>query len=182
MSARDLSYIAMFAALVAVLGLFPPVAVPIVPVPITAQTLGVMLAGSLLGARRGALSLVAFLALVAVGLPVLSGGRGGLGVFAGPSGGFLLAWPLGAAAIGLLTERLWPGYSLARALLANAVGGILVIYAVGVPFLAAVADLTLAKAAAGSLAFIPGDLVKVAVASAVAVTVQRAYPVLQPSS
>ena len=76
--------------MVAALGLVPAFTPPGFAVPITAQSLGVMLAGSILGARRGALSLVLLLVLVAVGLPLLAGGRGGLGVFAGPSVGFLL--------------------------------------------------------------------------------------------
>lgn len=179
MNARDLAYVSLFAAIVVALGLFPPVPVPLVPVPVTAQTLGVMLAGSLLGARRGGLSLLVFLLLVAVGVPALSGGRGGLGVFLGPSGGFLLAWPLGAYVVGLLTERCWEHYDLPRAALCNAVGGIVVVYAIGIPFLALVGGVGLGTAAAGSLAFLPGDLIKVGMASAVAVTVRRAYPLLQ---
>ena len=75
MKTRDLAYIALFAALTAVLGLVPTI--PIGPVPITVQNLGLMLAGSILGARRGLLSQLLFLVLVAVGLPVL-GGSGGL--------------------------------------------------------------------------------------------------------
>ena len=82
MKTKDLAYIALFAAITAVLGLLPAIPVPAVPVPITAQTLGVMLAGAVLGARRGFLALLLFLVLVAVGLPVLAGGRGGLAVFA----------------------------------------------------------------------------------------------------
>jgi biotin transport system substrate-specific component len=100
---RDLAYIALFAAITAVLGLLPAVPVPAVPVPITAQTLGVMLAGAVLGARRGGLAILLFLVVVAIGLPVLAGGRGGLSVFAGPSAGFLYAWPVAAFVTGLLT-------------------------------------------------------------------------------
>ena len=85
MKTKDLAYIALFAAITAVLGLVP--AVQVGPVPITAQTLGVMLAGSILGARRGFLSQLLFLVLVAIGLPVLPGGGGGLAVFAGATAG-----------------------------------------------------------------------------------------------
>ena len=81
MKTRDLAYIALFAAIIAVLGTLP--AINIGPVPITAQTLGVMLAGSVLGARRGFLAVLLFLVLVAIGLPLLSSGAGGLSVFAG---------------------------------------------------------------------------------------------------
>lgn len=178
MKTRDLAYIALFAALSAVLGLLPAVPVPAVPVPITAQTLGVMLAGAVLGARRGFLALLLFLVLVAVGLPVLAGGRGGLAVFAGPSAGFLYAWPLGALVTGLLTEALWRRLNVAWALLATLVGGIFVVYAVGIPMISVFSATPLRAAFTGSLVFVPGDVVKAVVASLVAVAVQRAYPVI----
>ena len=100
-TARDTVLIALFAALTAALGLLPPIPVPLVPVPVTAQTLGVMLAGCLIGPRRASLSILLLLVLVAIGLPLLSGGRGGLSVFVGPSVGFLIGWVFGAGAIGL---------------------------------------------------------------------------------
>ena len=103
-STRDLALVAVFAALIAALGLAPPLYLFGGSVPITAQTLGVMLAGSVLGARRGALAVLAFLVLVAVGLPLLSGGRGGLGVFVGPSAGSSLGWVLGAWVVGWVVE------------------------------------------------------------------------------
>ena len=179
---RDLAYVALFAAIVAVLGLLPPVPVPGLPVPITAQTLGVMLAGSVLGGRRGGLALLVFLVLVAVGAPVLSGGRGGLGVFFGPSAGFLLSWPIAAFVIGLLTQSFWRRFNLAWALVANLVGGVLVIYAIGIPVLSVISDLSLSAAFIGSLAFVPGDVVKAVVASVAAVAVRRAYPVIDVSA
>lgn len=178
MSTRDLSYIALFAAITAVLGLLPPVLVPAVPVPITAQTLGVMLAGAVLGARRGFLAILLFLVLVAVGLPLLAGGRGGLAVFAGPSAGFLFAWPLGAFVTGLLTQAFWRRFNVAWALVATLAGGIGVIYAVGIPVLAVVSGTSLLTAFTGSLVFVPGDVVKAVLAASVAVTVRRAYPVI----
>ena len=72
-------------------------------------------------------AIVLFLALVAVGLPLLSGGRGGLGVFFGPTAGFLLSWPVGAFVTGWLTERFWKRLNFAHLLGACAVGGIFVI-------------------------------------------------------
>ncbi len=101
---RSLTHIALFAALIAVLGLVPQITLAVC-VPITAQSLGIMLCGTVLGARRGALAVVLFLVLVAAGLPLLSGGRGGLGVFAGPSAGFLLGFPVAAFVCGLIVER-----------------------------------------------------------------------------
>lgn len=183
MSARDLALVAAFAALIAVLGavglLYPFGAA----VPITAQTLGVMLAGSVLGARRGALAVLVFLVLVAAGMPWLAGGRGGLGVFAGPSAGFLLGWLPGAAAVGTLVARR-PATGrrrlLAWLLLANVVGGIAVVYALGVPVLAWRGDLSLAAAAAGSAVYLPGDLVKVAISAVVTAAMLRGYPGIVP--
>lgn len=179
MSTKDLSYIAIFAALVAALGLFPPIPVPVIPVPVTAQTMGVMLAGSILGSKRAGLSMLVFLALVALGIPALAGGRGGLGVLAGPSGGFLIGWPIGAFVIGLLTERSWDKYNVIRGVAFNVVGGIGAVYAVGIPWLAAMTDVALYQAAAGSAAFLPGDAVKAAAAAWVAVAIRHAYPLIE---
>jgi len=88
MQTRDLVLISLFAAIIVALGFVPPITLGFIPVPITAQSLGVMLAGVILGAKRGALAAVLVILLVAIGLPVLSGGRGGLAVFAGPTVGF----------------------------------------------------------------------------------------------
>jgi biotin transport system substrate-specific component len=164
----ELAHVALFAALIAVLGLVPALQTGVIAVPITLQTAGVMLAGAVLGPRRGALAVLLFLLVVAVGAPLLSGGRGGLGAFTGPSGGFLLGWVPGAYAVGLLALRLPRRGALPVLLLANAVGGIAVVYAFGIPFLAAVTDTTLAAAATGSATFLPGDAVKVVVAALVA--------------
>jgi biotin transport system substrate-specific component len=177
LDAADLARVAVGAGLIAVLGLPGLVSVPGTSVPITLQTMGIMLVGSLLGARRGALAVVVFLVLVAVGLPLLAGGRGGLGVFAGPSGGFLLAWPLGAWVVGRLVEPVLPRYRVSRGIVAHLVGGMLVVYALGVPWLAWRTDLDLGAAAAVSLAYVPGDILKAVVAALVARGVHRALPV-----
>ncbi len=174
--AHDLALIAVFAALIAVLGFIPSLLLPGMTVPITAQTLGVMLAGSILGARRGALSVVLFLVLVAAGLPLLSGGRGGLGVFTAPSAGFLIGWIFGAYTVGWLVEHRPDRYGLGWLLISNFVGGVLVVYAFGIPVMAWVSNLTIVKALTVSLAFVPGDLVKVVVASLVTAGVMRGYP------
>jgi biotin transport system substrate-specific component len=175
---RDLVHVALFAAIVAVLGLLPPLALPFIPVPITAQTLGVMLAGSVLGARKAGLSLLLFHLLVAAGLPLLAGGNGGLAVYVGPTGGFFVGFVPAAFVIGWLTERAWTRLSVPLAFALNVLGGIGVIYAVGIPWLAVAAKLPLEKAALGSLAFVPGDCVKAALAASVAVTLKRAWPLI----
>ncbi|MFE5672058.1 biotin transporter BioY [Agromyces sp. NPDC056523] len=175
-SARDLAQIAVFAALIAALGLPGALSIGGMAVPITFQTLGVMLAGAILGARKGALSVLLLLALVAAGLPLLAGGRGGIAVFVGPSVGYLIGWVLGAYVIGWFTARLLPRYRVLPALAATAFGGIVVIYLVGVPMFAVITGTPLTVALAGSLAFLPGDLLKVVVTVLVAKGVHRASP------
>jgi biotin transport system substrate-specific component len=176
MSSRDLALVASFAALIAVLGLPGSISVFGGAVPITLQSMGVMLAGSILGWKRGALSVVVLLVLVAAGLPLLAGGRGGLAVFFGPTAGYLIGFVLGAAVIGWLVQRRLPAYPLWWGGLANVVGGIGVVYLVGIPVLAAATSTSLWLAATGSLVFLPGDAIKVVIATAVASAVHRGYP------
>lgn len=181
MTTRDLVLIALLAAVIVALGAVPPVTLGFIPVPITLQTLGVMLAGALLGPVRGALACLLVVLLVVIGMPVLSGGRGGLGIVTGVTGGFLLGWAPGAFVTGWLAARFAragsPAMQGAGTVLACAVGGILVIYTLGVPWFAAVASKSLKEAAALSLVFIPGDLLKAVLAGLVARSVQRAYPI-----
>ena len=177
---KDMALVALMAAIMVVLGFFPLIELPFVPAPFTSQTLGVMLAGSIIGARRGGLAVLLFVVLVLVGLPVLPGGRGGLGVVLGPTGGFILAYPIGAFVVGVLTERLWRRYNLGAALLCNAVGGALVLYAIGIPWMAVAAGMPLGRAFTGSVVFLPGDAVKVVIGSLAAVAVRRAYPLIEP--
>ncbi|MGN7969543.1 biotin transporter BioY [Microbacterium sp. 22296] len=173
--ATDLARIAVFAALIAVLGL--PGSFPVFGgVPITAQTLGVMLAGAVLGPWFGALSVTVLLALAAVGLPVLAGGRGGIGVFLGPTAGYALGWILGAIVIGLIVHAGGRRPVVWRTALAMLAGGIGAIYALGIPVQSLVTRLPLAETALTSLVFVPGDLLKAAVATVVATTLVRAYP------
>jgi biotin transport system substrate-specific component len=175
-TSRDLALIATFTGVVAALGLVPAFLPPGFSVPITAQSLGVMLAGAVLGARRGFLSLALFLVLVAVGLPLLAGARGGLGVFAQPSVGFLLCYPLAAFAVGWLTERGGPTYRLVWGLVANVLGGIVLLYAAGIAGVAIVLGVSVQAATVSTWVFLPGDLVKVVVAAVVARGVHAAYP------
>jgi biotin transport system substrate-specific component len=173
-SSRSLAQIALFAALIAVLGLVPRIDLPL-GVPITAQSLGVMLAGCLLGPGRGFLAMLLFLGGVALGLPLLSGGRGGIGVFLTPSAGFLLGYPVGAACAGAAMRWL-PGPVLPRALVASALGGIGAVYLFGIPVLATMAHLTLWQAGVSSLVFIAGDLTKCVLAALIVRTVAHGLP------
>ena len=177
---RDLALIASFAGFVAVLGLVPAFSPLGYPVPITLQTLGVMITGAVLGGRRAAASLCLFLALVAVGLPLLAGGRGGLGVFAGPSAGYLIGFPVAAYVIGTLVYRRGAPYNLVYGFASIVFGGIIVLYAIGVPVTAWRAGISLRAALTGSLLFLVGDVAKAVVATIVAGAVHRANPGLLP--
>ena len=171
---RSLSHIALFAALIAVLGFVPQIMLPF-GVPITAQSLGIMLCGTVLGAKRGALAVLLFLALVAIGLPLLSGGRGGLGVFASPTVGFLIGFPVAAFVAGLIVERSRASVGLAAGIGAL-VGGVIVLYAFGIPGLALMLDKSLPEAALMITAFLPGDLIKVVLAALITQGIARMRP------
>lgn len=181
LSARDLALVASFAALIIVLGFAGAIPIAGLAVPITLQTLGVMLAGAVLGWRRGATAVLVVLGLCALGLPVLSGGRGGIGVFAGASAGYLLGWVFGAATIGALMQVWGRRRGPVTTAAACVIGGIGVVYLFGIPVSAMRTGTSLPTMAAASLAFLPGDLVKVAVATVVAGVVHRANPELLPS-
>ncbi|MWB98254.1 biotin transporter BioY [Agromyces seonyuensis] len=175
-TARDLALIAAFAALIAALTMPGALELP-GGVPITLQTLGVMLAGAILGARNGALAVTVYVVLGLIGLPILAGATGGLGVLVGPTGGFLVGFIPGALVIGWLTQRLLPKYRLLPALAATAAGGILVVYLVGVPWFLAVTGMPLGGALGlAVLPFLPGDVIKVVVTVLVAAAVHRARP------
>lgn len=171
---RSLTHIALFAALIAVLGLVPKIDLA-AGVPITAQSLGIMLCGTVLGARRGGLAVLLFLGLVALGLPLLSGGRGGLGVFAGPSVGFLIGFPVAAFVAGLVMERttmapFWAAFCGA------VLGGVGVLYAFGIPGMAVMLDKSLTEASYLAMAFLPGDVVKAVLAGFVTQAIAKARP------
>lgn len=170
---RDVARIAIFAALIAALGFIAPI--PLAGgVPITVQTLGVMLAGAILGWRKAPLAVVLVLVLVAVGLPLLSGGRGGHGVFVAPSAGYLIGWIPGAMVVGLIVHggkiTWW------RTALGVVIGGILVVYLVGIPVQALILGWELGVTALSALVFLPGDLIKAAAAVVLTLAVHRAYP------
>lgn len=177
-STRDLVLMGLFAAVIAALGLLPKVALPVGGVPITAQSMGVMLAGAILGAKRGAGAMAIFVILVALGLPLMAGGRGGLGLFAGPSGGFIVGFILGAYITGFLAERLPLKVGLPRFLIASIGGGIGGVYLLGVPHWVLISGSSLGEVLLISLNFMPGDLIKAGIAALVATAVQRGYPVL----
>lgn len=181
LKSRDLALIAIFTGVIAALGLIPAIAPFGGAVPITAQSMGIMLAGAILGSKRGALSVVLFLALVAIGLPLLSGGRGGLGVFAGASVGYLIGFPVAAWLIGRLTEKVGRPYKLTLGVMANVLGGVIVLNLIGIVGMAIVLHLSLIKATTLAAVFMPGDLVKAVITAFIASGVHAAYPGLIPA-
>lgn len=179
MQTRDLTLVALFAAIIVALGLIPPIPLGFIPVPITLQSLGVMLAGLVLGPTRGAFAVLLVIALVALGLPVLSGGRGGLAVFAGPTVGYLIGWLPGAFLAGwfgrqLMGDAVEVGRNVAMGTVAAIAGGIFAVYGCGILWLATGVGLGFGKALAGSMAFIPGDILKAIAAGLITAQVRRA--------
>ena len=132
------------------------VPLPFTPVPVTGQTLGVLLAGLVLGPHRGALAMLLYLAEGAAGLPVFSpAGAGGVAQLFGPTGGFLMAYPPAAFVTGWLASRL-------KVVSAALLAGLAVIFSLGAAWLA----LVFPPARQGLLAaavwpFLPGELLKV---------------------
>lgn len=188
MTTRTLVLSALFTALLCALAIVPPIPMPLVPVPLTLQTLVVMLAGLVIGPRAAGLSVLLYVVLAAIGFPVLPGARGGLAVLLGPTGGFLLGMIPGAmvtgwlARVSLLGSTLGPGtiqtngrawVAIARNTLAALVGGVLVVYLVGVPWLSVVTGMSLVKAINVIVVFLPGDLIKAVVAAFLAQRVRR---------
>lgn len=182
-SSTDIALISAFAALIVVCAYLPGIALPGVPVPITAQTFAVILSGAVLGARRGLLAVLVYLALGAAGLPVFTGGNGGLGAFAGATVGYLVAFPLTAFTAGFLVERLPRRRSVGRTVAIWACGlaaSFLFIHTLGPLGMMLRADMSLRAAFAADAFFYPGDVIKNAVMAIVASAVHAAFPDLLP--
>lgn len=140
------------------------IVIPMWPVPITGQTFAVLLVGTTLGALRGALSMVLYIALGALGLPIFTEGSAGWQVIAGPTGGYLVGFVLAAVLTGWLAQRSWDRKIVGAGVAFLA--GTAVIYAVGLPWLAVALgqlgypnDLG-ATLQSGLLPFVPGDILK----------------------
>lgn len=178
---RDLALIAVFAALIAALTLAPAIPVGPLGVPLTLQTLGVALTALLLGARRGGLAVLVYVLVGLAGLPIFARFSGGLGVLASPSAGYLLAFPVAALVIGTLSTLVlkraqrWRGVWLFACALA---GSILIIHPAGIAGMMINGQLSLRAAFLADIAYWPGDLVKSALAAALAVGVLKAFPAL----
>lgn len=137
---------------------------PFTPVPITGQTFGVLLAGMLLGPRRGVLSLLMYLLEGALGLPVFQSGTGGFVRLLGPTAGYLWSYPFAAFLMGLLVERGWDRSPL-RTGAAMLLGGLLIL-TIGTLWLGVITGDLRSAFLQGCLPFLPGDLIKTALAAA----------------
>lgn len=135
---------------------------PLQPVPITGQTFGVMLVGALLGSRRGTVSMLTYLGLGAVGLPVFAGGAAGLARFAGPTAGYLAGFVVATAVVGWLSERGWDRRTWTT--IVAMVLGMLPIYLLGLAWLSRFVGWG-QVVAAGLLPFLAGDALKIGLAA-----------------
>ncbi|MFC9772757.1 MULTISPECIES: biotin transporter BioY [unclassified Pseudarthrobacter] len=178
-NATDLGLIGVFAALVAGAALVPGLAVNGFGVPITFQTLAVMLTGLVLGPGRGFAAVGLYTLLGLAGLPIFSQGRSGLGILAGPSAGYIIAFPIAAALVGWLATVVIRRTTKARALwffLAATVTSILTVHTLGIAGIALNTKATLGQAFLSDLVFYPGDIIKNILAAGIAVALHRAFP------
>ncbi len=167
---RSMVMTALFAAILVVLS-FISIPVPFSTVPITGQTLGIMLIGSILGPLEAVAAVIVYIFLGAVGLPVFAGGNSGLGTLFGPSGGFLFSFIFGAFVISLIKGD---GKKIMRLAIANIFGGIIVVYLIGVPWLSFILKISLTKGfLIGALPYLPLDIIKAVFAVIIAVAVNR---------
>lgn len=177
--APDLSLIAVFAALLVVVAIVPPIQIGnLLSVPLTLQTLVVTLSALLLGASRSFAAVGLYVLLGLVGLPIFAGFRGGIGLLAGPTAGYIIAFPLMALAVGALAtviaRRAW---RLAPLLFVVAgIVGLLISHLLGILGMMINGKLALDKAIAADVIFVPGDLIKIVLATALALALHRAFP------
>jgi biotin transport system substrate-specific component len=177
---RDLALVAAFAALISASAYIGAIPVGSAGVPITLQTLTVMLAGCVLGPLRGFSAVALYLALGAVGLPVFAEHSSGIGVFSGPSGGYLLSFPIAAALGGFLVAYV-ARERRTRAIVVffcSLAASVLVIHPMGILGMMLHFDVSFLEAASWDVPFWLGDLVKTSLVAMIAAEVHRAFPQL----
>jgi biotin transport system substrate-specific component len=139
---------------------------PFTPVPITGQTLGVLLVGSLIGTRLGALSMLVYLAMATVGFPFFAGGASGIEVWQGATIGYLVSYPIVSALMGWFAERGWDRH-FGKLLGAMALGSA-IIYLFGAGWMVLGLGMSVSTALmAGVIPFLIGDAIKAVIAAGV---------------
>lgn len=181
LSIGDLTQAAVFAALIAALGLPGTINIGSSGVPITLQSLGVILAGAVLGPKKGTLAVVLFMVLAIAGLPILAGGRNGYTSLSSPTAGFFIGFLPAVIVIGVLTAMMLgvgttPRYRVIWGIGINVLGGIVVLYVFGIVGMLLRTDLTVWAALSANGPFIPGDIAKAVIAALVAAQVHRGRP------
>jgi biotin transport system substrate-specific component len=167
---KDMILVSMFAALTAIFAQVT-IPLPISPVPITLQVLAVCLTSAILGSRLAFMSMLVYITVGILGMPVFSGGASGLGVVMGPTGGYITGFLLSSYVTGKLVQRK-PLPTLSNTLFAM-FSGLLVIYATGMLQLSLVTGMPLQAAfMSGVVPFIGLDIIKIAVGAGVACSVR----------
>ncbi|MBN2899917.1 MAG: biotin transporter BioY [Clostridia bacterium] len=168
-SIKDMILAGMFAALIGIMG-YVSIPIPISPVPISGQTLVIMIIGLLLTPKQAFYSVATWILVGVAGAPVFSGGRAGISVLASPSGGYIIGFLAGAVAISMLKGR---SISMGKMYFSAIIGGILVVYACGVPVMAYLLNMDMMTALkAGAVPFLIGDLIKVLISVNLAYTLR----------
>ncbi|MDQ0032106.1 biotin transporter BioY [Arthrobacter bambusae] len=178
-TSTDIGLIAVFAALVAASTQVPGIPVGALGVPITLQTLAVILTGLVLGGGRAFAAVGLYTLLGFAGLPIFSGGRSGLGILATPSAGYIIAFPLAAAATGWLAAIVIRRTVKYRALFlftAAMISTIVLIHGLGVLGFMVNAKFDFTKAFLADLPYYPGDTIKNVLAAIIAVSLHKAFP------
>lgn len=177
----DLALITVFAALITAFSILPAIPLAFSPVPITLQTLAIGLTAMIIGPWRGALATLLWLVVGFAGLPVFAGGASGIGVLARATGGYLIAFPIYAVAVGWLSAFIVRrGLTWAVALLfaAGMAGLVVIVYPLGIVGMHVNAGLGWGKSLALNLPFLPGDTIKALLSASIAVAVHKAFPAI----
>lgn len=180
-STTDLALIATFAALIAVCAILPSFSVTGVGVPFTLQMFGIFLAAAVLGAKRGALAVLLYLAVGTAGVPIFAEGTGGPSVWVGVTAGYLIAFPIAAFIVGLVANRVArsnPAWFTVVVSIAAAIVTVAVVGAIGTVGMSIKLDVSLKVAWGYATPFFVADIIKGVVAAIVAAAVHRAFPQL----
>jgi biotin transport system substrate-specific component len=176
LTSLDITLSSMFSALTA-LGAYLIIPLPFTPVPLTFQTFFTYTAGAVLGRYRGMLSQIIYIGLGSLGFPIFGGGKAGIGVLLGPTGGYLIGFVLAAFIIGFLVKlKKKPGYP---AIILAMFAGTFAVYLLGIIQLSVWMGISLKEALlVGAIPFLPGDMLKIFAAALVSVRVIRIFPML----